>query len=64
VSRFRVPALPSVRSIRADELDALIEPVTRERTAIERAIRQAAVPEAPPVPAMPDRSGEEGLHGW
>lgn len=65
VLRLRVPALPAVTSIHADELDALVEPVTRERAAIERDLRQPAAPEPGSAPVVVEpRTGEEGLHEW
>ena len=65
VTRYRVPALPTVRSIRTDELDVLLEPVTRDRTVIEQALRQATARDPTPVPLVVEpRPGEEGLHDW
>jgi hypothetical protein len=65
VARFRVPALPTVRALSTYDFDHLIEPVTRERDSIERAMRLPETPELipGPVPAEPLPS-EEGLHDW
>jgi len=66
VVRFRVPALPNVAAVTPAELDALIEPVTREREEIERRLRQT--PEPPgsdPVTLLPDPGRvQEGQHDW
>jgi hypothetical protein len=66
VVRFRVPPLPYVTPVTTAELDALIEPVTRERQEIERMLRQTAGPEAAdPVTPPPDIGRvQEGQRDW
>jgi Type IV secretion-system coupling protein DNA-binding domain len=65
VARYRVPALPRISTIQTDELDGLLEPVTRERSVIERAIRESAAPEpTPPSLDVTPRPDQEGLHEW
>lgn len=66
VVRFRVPALPAVTSVTAQELDALVEPVTRARTEIERLLRQTPEPQgSDPVTPLPDIGRvQEGQHDW
>lgn len=68
VVRFRVPPLPRTTSVTADDLDTLVEPVTRLRADIERRLRQTPTPEPsepsvvdPPVDVSP---AEEGHHDW
>src|SRR5439155_19657539 len=45
VVRFRVSALPATTPVTPDELDALVEPVTRLRADIERDLRQTSTSE-------------------
>ena len=66
VVQFRVPSLPATTPATAEDLDTLVEPVTRLRSDIERGLRQTPAPE-PPVPGPatdPPPAVEEGQHDW
>lgn len=62
VARFRVSPLPDVTPLKVDELDPLVEPVSRLRTEIERELRETSTPEPDATPRITNI--EEGQHGW
>ncbi len=64
VVRFKVPALPAIQPIGSAELDSLVEPVTRDRESVERALRHRPSPTPPSEPPSPLPTAKEGLHGW
>jgi hypothetical protein len=61
VERLRVPALPSVPDLSDEALENLIVPITRLRTAVDRALRRGRADDTPPPRAG---GSEEGHHGW
>ncbi len=65
VVRFRVPALSEITPVTAAELEALVEPITRSRVEIERALRHAPEPEPlAPTPVADAPRVQEGQHEW
>jgi hypothetical protein len=60
--RFRVPPLAGVRPITSAQMDALIEPVTRDRREIEALLRQPRHQTA--SPAVTRQNAAEGQHDW